>query len=59
MRKNRGWGQAACFYPEREELVNEIPVMLNPLLVGFEAHLLELCFTRGDTYLWTAQREVP
>lgn len=33
------------FHPEQEELLNEILVMLNLLLVGFESRLLELFLT--------------
>lgn len=32
-------------HPEQEKLLNEISVMLNLLLVGFESRLLELFLT--------------
>lgn len=32
-------------HPQQEELVNEIPVVLSPPFLGFEALLLELFFT--------------
>lgn len=39
------WRRSACFHAEQGELVIEILVMLHPLLVGFEARLLELFST--------------
>lgn len=39
------WRRSASFHAEQGELVIEIPVMLHPLLVGFETRLLELFST--------------